>query len=128
MKRTLVTAAALLLMTGLIVFAGPAATQFAMDAPVYGFGVDVLPDEEFDDFVQCGLTVFTLEGEEHVAQLPRLRIMTGDANSMTFRGIDDVEVTFKCAINADKTEATYEIAGTREGRLVMNHLATVRFH
>ena len=127
MRRTSVIAAVLLLLTGLIAFAGPGATESAVQAPVYGFGVSVLPDEEFDDFVQCGLTVFALESEEHLAQLPSLRIMVGDANTMLFRGVDDVEVTFKCAINADKTEATYEIAGTREGRLVMNHLATVRF-
>ena len=112
----LVAMVALLAVTGLIVFAGPGATQLSAKASVYGFGVSVLPDKEFDDFVQCGLTVFALENEEPLPQLPSLRIMTGDANSMTFRGIDDVEVTFKCAINADKTEATYEIAGTREGR------------
>ena len=124
MSKKAVLAAAFSLLAVLIVFAGP--TTPAPEDPIYGFGVRVLPDEEFDDFVQCRLSVFRLDTEEEVAELPSLRIMAGDVNAMVLRTVDDLEVTFECTVNAEKTEATYAVAGTRSGRLLMNQLATIR--
>ena len=46
---------------------------------------------------------------------------------MHFRGVDGVDVTLKCAVNAEKTEVTYEVEGQRDGRIVLNYLGTVRF-
>ena len=94
---------------------------------VYGFDVRVLPDEEFEDFLQCGLSVFTIGDDRQQWELPSLRIVAGDANSMQFQGVDRIEVTFNCAVNAEKTEVTYEVEGQRDGRIVLNHLGTVRF-
>ena len=112
------------LLAAVIVVASP--TRLEPQVPIYGFDVSVVPDKELADFVQCGLIVFELETEESVAELPSLVIMSGDTNSMVFNGVDGVEVTFECTINREMTEASYEIAGRRDGQLVLNHLATIR--
>ena len=64
----------------------------AAQKPIYGFGVKVVPDEEFDDFVRCGMSIFTLEDEEGVVEPPSLWIMAGDSNGMVFRGLDGMDV------------------------------------
>jgi len=113
-------------LVALFVFANPGVDQSDLEAPVYGFSVKVLPDEEFDDFMHCGMSVFTLVGETGLREPPSLRMMAGDSNTMKLGGLDRMDVTFTCGINAAMTEATYEIAGRRDGQLVLNHLATIR--
>ena len=114
------------LLVGLLVFANPGGSQGDPAKLIYGFGVEVQPDDEFDDFVSCGMSMFRLEDEKSIGELPALRIMAGDANSMQAIGADGVEVTFTCGVNAAMTEATYEIAGHVGERLVLNHLATIQ--
>ena len=46
---------------------------------------------------------------------------------MKLRGVDGIAVTLNCAVNAEKTEVTYEVEGRRNGRVVSNHLGTIRF-
>ncbi len=116
------------LFAGLVVLANPSGIQGDAATSVYGFAVEVHPDDEFDDFVRCGMSIFTLEDEKSTGELPALRIMAGDSNSMRVMFADGVEVTFTCGVNAAMTEATYEIAGHTNDRLVMNHLATVQLH
>ena len=116
------------LFAGLLVLANPSGSQGDAANSVYGFAVEVQPDDEFDDFVRCGMSIFTLEDEKSTGELPALRIMAGDSNSMKVIGADGVEVTFTCGVNAAMTEATKEIAGHTNDRLVMNHLASVQLH
>ncbi len=127
MFRRVSLVATLLLLTVLVELAGPSTSEPLQQRPIYGFGVHVWPDDELDDFVQCGLTVFNLETEEHVWELPPLWIMVGDANTMRFLGVDGVDVRFSCEVNRERTEVSYSVAGTVGDQLVMNHLATVRF-
>ena len=115
---------ALSLLAAVLVFASPSRPEPQIS--LYGFDVRVVPDKELADFVQCGLSVFKLETEELVAALPDLVIHAGGTNSLVFNGVDDVEVTFECSVDTEKTEASYEIAGRRDGQLMMNHLATIR--
>ena len=114
------------LCVGLLVLANASGSQGDGATSIYGFAVEVQPDDEFDDFVRCGMSIFTLEDEKSVGKFPALRIMAGDSNSMKVRRADGVEVTLTCGVNAAMTEATYEVAGHTNDRLVMNHLATVR--
>ena len=114
------------LFAGLLVLANPTGSQGDVAISLYGFAVEVQPDDEFDDFISCGMSVFTLDDESSIGELPDLRIMAGGSNSMQFKGEDGVEVTFSCGVNAAMTEATYEIAGHTGERLVMNHLATIQ--
>ena len=116
------------LFAGLLVLANPIGGQGDVAISLYGFAVEVQPDDEFDDFISCGMSVFTLDDESSIGELPDLRIMAGGSNSMQFKGEDGVEVTFTCGVNAAMTEVTYEIAGHTNDRLVMNHLATVQLH
>ena len=114
------------LFAGLLVLANPTGSQGDVATSLYGFAVEVQPDDEFDDFISCGMSVFTLDDESSIGELPDLRIMAGGSNSIQFKGEDGVEVTFTCGVNAAMTEATYEIAGHTGERLVMNHLATIQ--
>ena len=116
------------LFAGLLVLANPTGGQGHVAISLYGFAVEVQPDDEFDDFISCGMSVFTLDDESSIGELPDLRIMAGGSNSMQFKGEDGVEMTFTCGVNAAMTEATYEIAGHTNDRLVMNRLATVQLH
>ena len=111
-------------LAAMIVVASPSKPE--PQGSVYGFNVRVVPDSELADFVRCGLSVFELETEELVAELPSLTIHAGGSNSLVFNGVDGVEVTLECSVDAEKTEASYEIEGTRDGQLVLNHLATIR--
>ena len=114
------------LVAALVVFAGSSPTDSKPADPVYGFSVKVVPDDEFDDFVRCGMSIFTLTDEKSLGEPPSLRIMAGDSNRMLFGGLDGMDVTFTCGINAGMTEVAYEIAGKRDGQLVTNQLATIR--
>ena len=114
------------LFVGLLALANPSGNQGDAATSIYGFGVEVQPDDEFDDFIRCGMSIFTLEDEKSIGELPALRIMAGGSNSMQVMGADGVEVTFTCGVNTAMTEATYEIAGHTGERLVMNHLATIQ--
>ena len=114
------------LFVGLLVLASTNGSQADVASSLYGFSVAVQPDNEFAGFVSCGMSIFTLADEKSLGETPALLITSGGANSMKFIGIDGVEVTFSCGVNAEMTEATYEIAGRMEDRLVLNHLATVR--
>ena len=127
MFRRVSLVATLLLLTVLVVLAGPSMSEPLQQGPIFGFGVHVWPDDELDDFVKCGLTVFNLETEEHVWELPPLRIMVGTANTMRFFGDDGIDVRFDCEVNRERTEVSYTVAGTVGDQLVMNHLTTVRF-
>ena len=114
------------LFAGLLMLASTSGSQADQASSHYGFSVAVQPDDEFAGFVSCGMSVFTLADEKRVGEIPPLLISSGGANSMIFLGTDGIEVTFSCGVNTDQTEATYEIAGRIDGRLVLNHLATVR--
>ncbi len=116
----------LCLCVGLLIFASPSESQTEAGVSHYGFSVAVQPDEEFAGFVRCGIALFNLADEETLDDPPDLHLLAGDSNSMLFIGADGVEVTFTCGVNPEMTEATYEISGRSEGRLVLSHLATVR--
>jgi hypothetical protein len=125
MRKTFLVLGACLFV-GLLVFANQGGGHGDVSTSIYGFGVEVQPDDEFDDFVRCGMSMFRLEDEKSIGELPALRIMAGGSNSMQAMGADGVEVTFTCGVNAAMTEARYEIAGHVGERLVMNHLATIQ--
>ncbi len=125
MAKTWILSIAMALLTA-AVLAGSTVIESDVTDPIYGFGVRVLPDEELDDFVQCGLSVFHLADGSNSWELPSLRIFEGSSNSMIFLGENDLEVTFKCFVNREQTEVTYEVEGKRNGRLVLDHLATIR--
>ena len=117
--RIVVLVAALALL-GVAAVGGPG------NPSVYGWGVEVVPDLEFADFVQCSLVVYELESEKSVADLPPLRIMAGGANSMSFSDGEGLEVNFSCTVDSQQTEVAYELDGTVDGAPVLNHVATVR--
>ena len=125
-RKSAFVAAAMIVLATIVAFAGTGVSEPTDKKPIYGFGVTVLPDDEFDDFVRCGMSIFTLTDEKSLGEPPSLRIMAGDSNSMQFSGLDGMDVTFTCGINAGMTEIAYEIAGTRDGQLVTNQLATIR--
>ena len=125
-RKSAFAAAVMIVLTAIVAFAGTGTKEITDKKPIYGFGVKVLPDEEFDDFVRCSLTVFELETEEQLAELPPLRIMAGTANTMGFRGIDEIEVKFGCTVNPEQTEVSYEVTGTIGDQLLMSHMATIR--
>ena len=125
MRNTVLVLVALVI--GMLAVSGPGTTDPNPTESAYGFGVRVLPDEEYDDFLQCGLSVFALADGGEQWELPSLRIVVGGANSMKFRGVDGIDITLNCAVNAEKTEVTYEVEGQRNGRVVSNHLGTIRF-
>ena len=111
-------------LAAMIVVASPSKPE--PQGSIYGFNVRVAPDSDLAGFVQCGLSVFDLETEELVAELPSLTIPAGGTNGMMFNGVDGVKVTLECSVDEERTEASYEIEGTRDGQLVLNHLATIR--
>ncbi len=123
MKRKALVAGVAVAFAAVLVLASP---RQEVRGPAYGFGVEVTPDHEFDDFVQCRLRIFELETEKLVAELPPLRIMAGDSNGMKFRDQYGLEVDFRCSVDRQQMETTYEVAATLEGVMVVNHLATVR--
>jgi len=109
-----------------LVFASPNEELDAVAS--YGFSVAVEPDEEFPDFIRCGVSIFDLETESDLREYPALRIASGDHNAMNIVKEDGVEVTFSCSVNEEMTEATYEIAGRLDDRIVINHLASIRLN
>lgn len=109
-----------------LILAGVVAVGSAEKTPAYGYSVEVTPDEEFENFVQCTLMVFDLETGRPVSNLPSLRIMEGDANSLVFRDSHGTEVEFSCTVDPKMTEVSYELEGTLRGAPVLNHLSTVR--
>ncbi len=109
-----------------LVFAGP--NEELDTVASYGYSVAVEPDEEFPDFIRCGISIFNLDTESNLSNFPALRIASGDHNAMNIVMEDGVEVTFSCSVNEDMTEATYEIAGHFDDRLVINHLASIRLN
>ena len=110
-----------------LTLAGIVALGGSNEPSAYGFGVEVTPDVEFDDFVQCGLVVYELESEKPLPDLPALRIMAGGVNTMSFSDQDGLEVDFTCTVDSQLKEVSYELAGTVHGSPVLNHIATVRF-
>ena len=123
MKKKALVAGVAVAFAAVLVLAAPGQE---VRGPDYGFGVEVTPDHEFDDFVQCRLRIFELETEKLVAELPPLRIMAGDNNGLEFHDQYGLEVDFRCSVDRQQMETTYEVAATLEGVMVVNHLATVR--
>ncbi len=89
-----------------------------------GFGVEIIPHEEFDGFYSCRLTLFDVRTDTRVAS-QTITTIKDDGNGMRFRNADGTEVEFACAVNADGTEASYEIRGSRDNRPIISHVATV---
>ena len=90
-----------------------------------GFGVEILPYEDLDDFYGCTFTVFELQTDEVIVSRT-VTTTSDDGNSMFFQDRDGAEIQFDCAIDADGSTATYEIHGTLNSRQVVSHVATVR--
>jgi hypothetical protein len=90
-----------------------------------GLAVLCAPDDELAGFVRCGMTVFRLADERVVAELPKVTIAARDTNGMKFEA-DGLVVELECGVNADQTEATYEISGREGADLVFDHLGSVR--
>jgi len=101
---------------------GPAAPERA-----FGVSVRVLPDEEFDDIIQCGLSVFEVGDDASQAEVPAMRIMAGDWSASKYTEKNEIEIELRCHVNAEMTEVVYEVEGTRDERVVLNHLGSVRF-
>ncbi len=89
-----------------------------------GFGVEIIPHDEFDGFYSCRLTLFDVRTDMRVAS-QTITTIKDDGNGMRFRNADGTEVEFNCAVNADGTEASYEIRGSRDNRPIISHVATV---
>ena len=89
-----------------------------------GFGVEIIPHEELDGFYSCRLTLFDVRTDTRVAS-QTITTIKDDGNGMRFRNADGTDVDFDCAVNADGTEASYEIRGSRDNRPIISHVATV---
>jgi hypothetical protein len=126
MKKSLLTIAAILLGCALIATISTAIEPTA-EPEHYGFGVEVTPDREFDDFVQCALNVYRLDDEQGGMGPIPLRLLKGTANSMLLTTEDGTEYEFTCFVGDDKAHVTYEIEGRRSGERVMSQMGSVRF-
>lgn len=126
MKKALLAICALLVAGAAVVSLSSAKSNPVQEVR-YGYGVVVKPDKEFGDFVECGLNMYRLDGEEWGAGLPALRIMAGTANSMRATDENGTEYLFRCALGKDKSEVSYEIEGSREGAIVLSHTGVVSF-
>ena len=90
-----------------------------------GFGVEIFPDDDLDEFYSCSFTIFDLSTDEAIMN-HSLTTIVDDGNSMRFTDRVGTEYDLSCAIDAEGATASYEITGKLAGQQVFSHVSSVR--